>query len=110
MTDKEEKTTEEEYPVPEEGKLIFANGFEDAFIGLSRRYGMEHPVATYDYDKCIEILMDPEVNEAISYEGAVEYFEYNVIGAWVGELTPMFLHRHALEELLEEEEGEEEHE
>ena len=27
----------------------------------------------------------------MTYEEAVEYFEFNVIGAWVGEQTPMFL-------------------
>tara|TARA_B100000131_G_scaffold45449_2_gene40644 strand:- start:2037 stop:2447 length:411 start_codon:yes stop_codon:yes gene_type:complete len=78
--------------------LLFADGFEDAFIGLSRRFGIDRPVATYDYDKCIEVLM----RSNMSREGAMEFFEYNVIGAWVGELTPIFLHKHTLQEVLEE--------
>jgi len=41
----------------------------------------------YNQDHCIEILMD---RDAMSYEEAVEYFEYNVIGAYMGEKTPMF--------------------
>jgi hypothetical protein len=44
------------------------------------------PVAVYDYAKCIDILA-----ESMDYEEALEYFEYNVIGAYVGEQTPIFL-------------------
>jgi hypothetical protein len=40
----------------------------------------------YDTDKVIEILM-----EDMSEDEAWEYFEYNVLGAWVGEHTPVFL-------------------
>jgi len=29
----------------------------------------------------------------MSYEDAIEYFEYNIAGAWVGESTPFFLQR-----------------
>jgi hypothetical protein len=93
----EEEPTEEEW-AEEDEKLLFADGFEEAFIGLSRRYGMGRPVATYDYDKCIEVL----VGNNMSHEEAVEFFEYNVIGAWVGDLTPIFLHKQTLAETLEE--------
>jgi hypothetical protein len=40
----------------------------------------------YDYDKVIKILM-----EDMSYEEAVEYFDFNVIGGWVGDSTPVFI-------------------
>ena len=44
------------------------------------------PSVAYDYDKVIEIL-----TEDMSYEDAVEYFEFNIIGAWMGETTPLFI-------------------
>jgi len=31
------------------------------------------------------------VKDGMTYEEAVEYFEYNQMGAWVGERTPCFL-------------------
>ncbi len=41
----------------------------------------------YDRSKCIEILM----RDGCTYEEAVEYFEFNVSGAWVGDRTPGFM-------------------
>tara|TARA_Y100000593_G_C4200508_1_gene281629 strand:- start:450 stop:656 length:207 start_codon:yes stop_codon:yes gene_type:complete len=64
--------------------MLLADGFEKAFIGTGQQFNKE--LAVYDYDKCIEILA-----EDMSYEEAVEYFEYNVTGAYVGEGTPVFL-------------------
>jgi hypothetical protein len=44
----------------------------------------------YDEDKVIEILME---RDGMTYEEAVEYFEFNIAGAWVGESTPFFMQR-----------------
>jgi len=66
-------------------EIILYNGYEDAIIGLAYRFGMETSVA-YDYDKVLEIL-----SQDMSYEDAVEYFDFNVIGGWVGETTPLFI-------------------
>jgi hypothetical protein len=44
------------------------------------------PIVAYDYRKVIEIFA-----EDMEYEEAVEYFDFNVIGAWVGEGTPIFI-------------------
>jgi len=78
--------------------LVLADGFEEAFIGVAERFGFSEPVAVYDYDKCVEILMGPE---GMSMEGAIEYFEYNVLGAWVGEQTPIFTRKVALQDALD---------
>ena len=66
-------------------EIILYNGYEEAIIGLAHRFGMETSVA-YDYDKDLEIL-----SQDMSYEDAVEYFDFNVIGGWVGETTPLFI-------------------
>ncbi len=70
-----------------EFEALLADGFEDALIGYVTRFGFTTPVALYDQDKCIEILME---RDGMTYEGAVEFFEFNTLGAWVGEGTPAF--------------------
>jgi len=69
--------------------MLLAVGFEEAFIGEALRYGFNEPVAAYDYDKCLEIL----TQDGMTHEEAVEFFEYNTLGAWVGEQTPVFVER-----------------
>ena len=82
--------------------MLLADGFEEAFVGVAERFGFSEPVAVYDYDKCIEILMDPEIDEAVAIDRAIEYFEYNVIGAWVGDQTPIFIRNMALADALDQ--------
>lgn len=65
---------------------MHADGFEDALIGTVERFGMG-PVLLYDYDKCIEILVD---RDGMTHEEAAEFFEFNTLGAFVGEGTPCF--------------------
>ena len=59
--------------------------FEPAIIGIAHRFGMQ-PIVAYDYRKVIEVFA-----EDMDYEEAVEYFDFNVIGAFVGEGTPIFI-------------------
>jgi len=68
-------------------KALKADGFDDAILGISTRIGDDNLIA-YDYDKCIEILQ-----KEMSYEEAVEYMEFNVVGSYVGEGTPIFIKR-----------------
>lgn len=67
---------------------IIADGFDDAFIGMGWQCGNE-PCVVYDRNKCIEIL----VEQGMEYDDAVEHFEFNVAGAYVGKQTPIFLER-----------------
>jgi hypothetical protein len=39
----------------------------------------------------IKAILDMHVRQGMTYEEADEYFEYNTIGGWYGEQTPMFL-------------------
>ena len=77
-------TITETYP---EETFLFADGFDDAILGISSRIGDDSLLA-YDYDKCIKILQ-----KDLSYEEAVEYMEFNVVGSYVGEGTPIFIKR-----------------
>lgn len=67
--------------------MILADGFDQAVIGVAVRCG-QPDVVTYSADKCLEILQS---DQGMSYEDAVEYFEFNVQGAWVGETTPIWV-------------------
>lgn len=89
---------EAEELVPE---ALFCDGFDDAIIGIAERINLG-PVIAYDSDKIIDILMNQmEVDETellgdqaiedVQYEMAMEYFEYNIKGAYVGEFTPIFI-------------------
>lgn len=66
-------------------EALTADGFDDAVIGVVTRFGMD-PVVLYDTDKCLAKLMEG----GTSYEDAVEHFEFNTLGAWVGPYTPAF--------------------
>ena len=65
---------------------LFADGFEDALVGYVEIFNKL--VAAYDRDKCIDILM---IRDGMSSEEAVEYFDFNVTGSYVGENTPAFI-------------------
>ena len=77
--------------------MLLADGFEGAFIGISHRFGFDVQVATYDRETCIEILM----RDDLTREEADEFFEYNVIGSWVGDETPVFVETMSLAEATE---------
>ena len=63
-----------------------ADGFEDALIGRGQQFNTDFYV--YSHSRCIEILM----REGMTEEEPLEYFDYNVQGAWVGEGTPIFVY------------------
>ena len=73
----------EEYP----DLLVMDPEYLDkAIIGVATRIGLE--AVCYNKDKVISLIMG---HDNMSYEEALEYFEYNMHGAWVGEHTPVFL-------------------
>lgn len=65
---------------------MMADGFEDALIGYGTRFS--HPVAIYDYNKAIAILVE---RDGMTFDDAIEHFEFNVAGAYVGDKTPVWL-------------------
>ena len=74
--------------------MKLADGFEKAFVGSTISAFSREQVALYDYDLCIKVLVE---DQQMTEEEAIEYFDYNVIGSWVGEATPIFIHRHKIE-------------
>lgn len=66
---------------------LLADGFDDAFIGMACRCGME-PVVAYDFDLMVEVLMK---RDGMTWEEAVEYLDFNVLGTFVGENGPLYI-------------------
>ena len=64
-----------------EEDILKADGFDAAVLGIEEN-SMR---LIYSVSKCIEILM-----EDMSEEDAMEFFSYNVSGAYVGEKTPIW--------------------
>jgi hypothetical protein len=64
-----------------EDEVLIADGFDDAIIGIDDN-SMR---LIYSVSKCIEIL-----SKDMDEEEAVEYFDFNVRGSYVGEKTPIW--------------------
>ncbi len=89
-------------------EALILDGFDDAIIGMAERINLL-PVVAYDINKIIEILTgqmdvsdltEDEVEELLENgqsiedkkeEMAWEYFDFNIMGAWMGEGTPVYL-------------------
>jgi hypothetical protein len=59
--------------------------FDEAIIGIAER-GTSVAVVCYDRTRCIDILA-----RDMPREDAEEFFEFNVLGSWVGDMTPVFV-------------------
>ena len=68
-------------------EALFCDGFDEAIIGYAERINLG-PVAAYDVNKIIEILV---LRDGMTHEEAVEYFYFNIHGAWMGENTPVYI-------------------
>jgi hypothetical protein len=69
----------EDYP-----ELLTLDGFDEAILGIVERCDLL--VVCYDRNKILEILM-----RDMNLDEAMEYFEFNILGAYMGEHTPVYL-------------------
>lgn len=65
--------------------ILLADGLESAFMGIGRQFS--HPVAIYSYKKTLKCLK----GMGMTREEAIEYFDFNIAGSFVGDQTPVFL-------------------
>jgi hypothetical protein len=65
---------------------------DDCIIGLSLVYD-DGPswVVTYEEDKTIEAISKSFDDIEDPYESAVEWYDFNVLGSYVGHCTPVFM-------------------
>ena len=66
--------------------VLIANGFDDAIMGIVERYGM-NPVVLYNKNKCLKIL---QKRDGMTESEAIDFYYYNIVGAYMGEHTPCF--------------------
>lgn len=66
--------------------MLKMDGYDDCIVGICERFGM-NAVLAYDREKVIGKLM----GDGMTQEDAEEFFQYNQIGAWMGEKTPVFV-------------------
>ena len=65
---------------------VLVDGFDDCIIGIGHRIGMP-PLIIYDkwkiLHKLVTVFNVPE-------DEAEEHFEYNIVGQYAGDATPIF--------------------
>lgn len=71
----------------EDNDLLIMDGFDDCIEGVVERFG-QSPIVCYDKQKILTVL-----EEEMTPEEALEWFEFNQIGASVGDSTPCFITR-----------------
>jgi len=69
----------DEYP-----DLLTLDGFDEAIMGVVERIDLQ--VVCYNKTKILNILM-----KDMNAEEALEYYEFNILGAYMGETTPVYL-------------------
>jgi hypothetical protein len=64
-------------------EFLFADGLDDCIIGFTVENNV--PVVLYSTSKVIKKL-----RKDMTEDEAIEFFEFNINGAYVGERTPVF--------------------
>ncbi len=73
--------------VDKDKRPIFFDGLDEAVIGVTQRMNQD-PLVTYSIDKIVEILVE---RDGMTHEEAIEHFDFNIGGGWIGPNTPMFI-------------------
>jgi hypothetical protein len=85
---------------PEEGLLFMEprEQFDPAILGIGQQFNRRFVV--YDKGKVLEILaqdhdcaIEDHACTDDPRDAALEHFEFNIVGAWVGDHTPAFLEK-----------------
>lgn len=79
-----------------EEPMMQADGFDKAVIGITENGFGGQLNLVYDIEKCLKILMS---RDGMDREEALEFFTFNVSGAYVGKGTPIFIWKMTLKEM-----------
>ena len=71
-------------------EILRADGLDEACVGWTDSWnGNERNIRlVYDIGKVIDILQE---RDGMTYEDAVEFFDFNIAGAYFGKGTPIFI-------------------
>lgn len=74
-------------------EVLKIDGFDEAALGTACiwRDGCRVDVLVYSGDKICEILQE---RDGMDYFDAIEYIEFNIAGAYMGEQTPVIVWMH----------------
>lgn len=73
--------------IAEEENMLFVDGFDKAILGIATRSNSENVLA-YSVNEILNILM---TRDNMSYREALDYYSFNIEGAWCGPMTPIFV-------------------
>ena len=62
------------------------DGYDDCIVGIVERFG-QGPIVCYD----TKLIIDKLVKDGMSHEEALEWHDFNQIGAYFGPSTPCFI-------------------
>lgn len=71
----------------EDEELIIMNGYDNCIVGVGESCN-QPPRIIYSVERILKQLIE---QDGMSYDEASEWFEFNQLGAYVGEKTPIFL-------------------
>lgn len=63
--------------------VVCIDGMDDAFMGCT-----PSGVAVYNLDRIVEIVME---DDEMTEEEAIDYVQFNIVDAYIGEKTPIFV-------------------
>ena len=76
-----------DFPFPSPDEAVLWDNCNAAIVGTGTRCGMP-VVVVYDYEKLVQCFLNDECDENC----AREWVDFNIVGAYVGESTPIILY------------------
>lgn len=67
-----------------DSEFLKADGFDSCVIGVDSDYRL-----VYSIEDCLTVLIE---RDGMTSDDAIEHMDYNVIGSYVGEMTPIFIY------------------
>ena len=68
-------------------EALFADGLDDAIIAISRDSLTGKYRVVYDVARIVQVLVN---DQGMNEDEAYEHMEFNIIGGYVGEMTPIW--------------------
>jgi hypothetical protein len=69
-------------------ELLSATGFEDCIIGVAYDKVTSTHRLVYSRSKCVDLLVE---RDGMTFEEAEEFLDFNVVDAYVGRKTPIWV-------------------
>ena len=79
----------------EQDVVLLAEGFHRGFLGLTQEWN-GRTRSVYDYERCVRVLTK---RDKMTDEEAREFMDFNVVGSYVGEATPLFVRRMTIKQI-----------